>query len=113
MTGIQVSLIIAALIFLVLTLLSVAKKKTSKLHGGFWVMVWILGIIVIYNPELANRFANKVGVGRGVDAVLYVVVFFLMYSVFRLLVRIERTEANITKLSQHIAILSSYREENK
>lgn len=113
MTGIQIVLIVAALAFLVLTILSITKKKTSKLHGGFWVIVWVLGIIVTYNPELANRFANKVGVGRGVDAVLYVVVFFLMYSVFRLLVRIERTEANITKLSQHIAMLSSHHEEKK
>lgn len=76
-------------------------------------MVWSVGIAVVYNPELANLFANKVGVGRGVDAVLYVVVFFLLYTVFRLFVRIERTEANITKLSQHIAILSVGIDEKK
>lgn len=113
MTAIQIFLILTAATFLVLTVLAITKKKTSVVHGGFWVGVWSVGIAVVYNPELANTFANKVGVGRGVDAVLYVVVFFLLYTVFRLFVRIERIEANITKLSQHIAILSSGIDEKK
>jgi small membrane protein len=113
MTAIQVFLIATALAFLVLTALAITKKKTSVVHGGFWVAVWAIAIVVVYNPELANTFANKVGVGRGVDAILYVVVFFLLYTVFRLFVRIERTEANITKLSQHIAILSAGDDEKR
>jgi hypothetical protein len=93
--------------FLVLTVFAVSAHKASRGAGFFWVCLWISGIFITWRPDYASRLADFLGVGRGVDAVMYVAFAILFYVVFRLLVRIEQLESHITTLATHIAIMGA------
>lgn len=107
MMPIQIMLTVLFGGFLTLTGFAVSAHKTSKFSGIGWILLWIAGITITWKPELANRLADMLGVGRGVDAVMYIAFGILFYTVFRLLVRIEKLEAHITTLASHIAILTA------
>lgn len=84
-----------------------AKLKAQEISGRQffgWLVIWLLAIVVVIWPDLTVRIANAVGVGRGVDLVVYVSVIFLFYSSFRLLLRIEKLEKNLTEVIRHKAI---------
>lgn len=72
----------------------------------FWTIIWILAIFAIINPNITTEFANKIGVGRGVDAAIYVSLLLLFYLVFRSNVQIENLRHDITKLTRVIALKS-------
>lgn len=74
-----------------------------------WLVFWIGAAVVITLPQISQRLAELVGLGRGVDLALSVAVLVLYYIVFRLMVRIERMERNISKIVEELAI----REKNK
>jgi hypothetical protein len=67
-----------------------------------------LGIGMVIMPDMTNRFAALVGVGRGADLLLYlgfvgsVFVFLLLY------VRVRTLETDLTELARSVAISSAH-----
>lgn len=55
-------------------------------------------------PQTTDVIASKLGVGRGVDVVIYVSLMVLFYVVFRLFIKIEEVEREITTLVRKLAI---------
>lgn len=70
----------------------------------FWVLIWTLATVAVVRPELTQELANKVGIGRGVDTVVYVSIVVLFYLNFRLHVLIENLRHEITRLTREIAL---------
>lgn len=70
----------------------------------FWFLFWLCAAVVIAWPNSLNRFADLLGVGRGVDVVLYAALVVLFYVVFRIFTRIERIERDITFLVRRKAL---------
>ncbi len=68
--------------------------------GGFWLAV---GAAVTV-PRTTDVVARLVGVERGADLLVYVSVLALFYLAFRILVRLERMERDITTLSRTAAL---------
>lgn len=89
--------IIIALIVLRLIAKLKSKELSSKQFFG-WLIIWLLAAIAVVRPDLTVRLANSVGVGRGSDLVVYSALIFLFYFVFRLLLRLEKMEKNLTKV---------------
>lgn len=96
------------LAIVLLIILRVTSKLRSRELGvreyAIWLIFWIGAGVVIFRPETANFVANIVGVGRGADVMVYLSVIMLFYLVFRILVRQERMEREITKLTRELAI---------
>ncbi|MBI5023318.1 MAG: DUF2304 family protein [Candidatus Magasanikbacteria bacterium] len=69
----------------------------------FWCVFWLIVLVVVWQPRLSTELANRLGVGRGTDLIMYVSVAALFYFIFRLTVRIEKMEKNITKIVKEIA----------
>ncbi|MEK7615277.1 MAG: DUF2304 family protein [Patescibacteria group bacterium] len=69
-----------------------------------WILFWVLVSAIALSPNTTNIFAQFVGVGRGVDFVIYVSLIGLFYLVFRLFVKIEDVEREITRLVRKLAI---------
>ena len=69
-----------------------------------WSMLWIAVAVVAALPQTATMIANRVGVGRGTDLVLYIAVAALFLLVFRLFVGMERVERQVTLLVRHEAL---------
>lgn len=70
-----------------------------------WLMFWFGGIFIILRPETATLAANLVGIGRGADFIVYISVIIVFYLVYRILVRQEKMEKEITKIVREISIV--------
>lgn len=69
-----------------------------------WSLLWVGAAAVTLRPDLASRFAALVGVGRGADAVLYAAVVGIFYLLFRVYLRIDKLERDITTLVRRDAL---------
>jgi hypothetical protein len=95
---IQVLLLLVLAAALVLTLRRLQQGALTRGPAFAWVALWLAGAAVVLQPDIAARFARFVGVGRGVDAVLYLAVALLFYLTLRIFLRLEQIERDITTL---------------
>ena len=71
---------------------------------GFWGFLFTTAIIVILFPSETTKLANNLGIGRGVDLVVYASIVTLFYLVFRIYVMMEDIRHEITELVRKIAL---------
>ncbi len=79
-------------------------RKIAAMSFGLWSALWIAAIVVILLPGTSFFFANLLGIQRGADFVVYISIIALFYLVFRLYVKIDNVEKEVTKLVREIAI---------
>lgn len=101
---IQVILVATLAAALVLTWRRSRQGALSRLGAFLWSALWIAAAVVVLRPEVASFFANLVGVGRGVDAVLYVSIIALFYLVFRIFLRLDKLDRDITLLVRKVSL---------
>lgn len=108
MNFLAIPLQMLAILFLVFAFSRVwLRAREGSIGWGmfvFWTLIWILAIIAVVKPDLTQKIANELGVGRGVDAAIYVSIVLLFYLNFRSNVSIENLRHEITKLTREIAI---------
>ncbi|MDD5749559.1 MAG: DUF2304 family protein [Patescibacteria group bacterium] len=80
------------------------KNKISWTALLFWSFLWLVVLIVFWEPEITSYLANILGIGRGADLVLYLSVILIFYLLFRIFVRLNRIESDITKLVRSDAL---------
>ncbi len=95
---IQYLLLIFFAIALGLTLRRARERTMSRVSTFLWSALWIGAAFIVLRPGLATSFAAFLGVGRGADAVLYVAIIALFYLVFRIFLRLDKIERDITLL---------------
>ncbi len=101
---IQIIIIIFVLLIFWQTFLKFKKKEINILELLIWSIIWSAIVFVVINPNIANFIANLVGVGRGADLVIYISIITIFYLLFRIIVKIERIERDITKIIRKIAL---------
>jgi hypothetical protein len=101
---IQAVLLVAIAAFLAHTVAQFRRGALGPVAATAWIVAWLVGGLAVVFPQGATRAANKVGVGRGADLVIYVALVALFYALFRLLLRIERTDRRLTELVRELAI---------
>ncbi|MBI4281327.1 DUF2304 family protein [Candidatus Uhrbacteria bacterium] len=80
-----------------------AREITTK-EFFLWLIFWIAGGVAIAWPNVASRIALAVGVGRGVDVIIYSALLLVFYVLFRIVTRIERMERDMTLLVRKKAL---------
>ena len=75
-------------------------RTAAVLWGIFWIAVGVLALL----PETTTALARALGVGRGVDVVIYLALLLTFYLLFRLFTRIEEVEGEITRLVRELAL---------
>ncbi len=80
------------------------ERKLSSFAFIFWIFVWITGTVAIFFPDLTTKIARFVGIGRGVDIVLYASIVIIFYLLFRIYIKIEDTQRQITQIARKIAL---------
>ena len=100
---IKILLIAGALGFGVLVLRdNVPGHNLLRRVGGLAIVV--LGIIAVLWPQVTTWVANAVGVGRGTDLVLYVLVMVFIYNAVATTQRLHRLEHSVTVLTRELAL---------
>jgi len=70
----------------------------------FWVTIFCGAIFGITQPQITSNFAKLVGIGRGVDVILYFSVVILFYLLFRLYIYVENLRHEISDLISQLAL---------
>ncbi len=73
-------------------------------EAASWSVVWILAAVVVMIPNVTSNLAARVGVGRGVDLVVYASVAVLFMLVFKLFIQHEKIERKLTEAVRHEAL---------
>lgn len=83
--------------------------RTQGKPRDLWLqaIVFVVGGTLIVYPEIARRLAQYVGIGRGVDFVLYPLVIWLVRESLLSRRRRHEDEEKITELVRALAILQA------
>ena len=100
---IQIILIVIIAVIIARLIYKWSKKELSRSQFILWLIIWLAAIVVIWLPDLTAYLAAKVGVGRGVDLVVYAAIIAAYYWLFRMLLRLEKIEKDVTRLVQELA----------
>lgn len=79
-------------------------KKLTISEFFFWTLIWVGLLGVVFFPGLIVRIANIFGIARGTDLIVYGSVAILFYLIFRLYIKLEEVEQNITKIVREQAL---------
>jgi small membrane protein len=98
---IQLILIAAIATIGVLALWSLRSQRLSR----FVVLALAAaGVAFVLRPDFTSRIAHFLGVGRGVDLMLYIFLVATIYALLQLYARVRTLDWQITQLSRALAI---------
>lgn len=78
--------------------------KNKIINNIVFVLLFLSGIVAVIFPELSNKVANFVGVGRGADLLTYLMVLVFYASFYFLYSKIEKVESHQTEIIRQLAI---------
>lgn len=80
------------------------KEELTKREVMLWTIFWVLVVAATLWPNTTDIFAKLFGVGRGADLLIYISLIALFFIVFKLVVKMEKIEKDITKIVRKMAI---------
>ena len=99
---------ILLVIFFVFAVLKVAGRykhgDISILSAIVWWFFWLAAAWVVIAPNSTAYFAKILGVGRGADLVVYVSLVAIFFIIFRLMIKVEKQNKEITLLVRQLAL---------
>lgn len=69
-----------------------------------WIILWFFVILFAFIPELSTPLARLFGIERGLDFLVIVSIIFMFYLIFRLYIKIDTFQQNITLLVRELAL---------
>ncbi len=79
----------------------------------FWSLFWVLAAAAILVPNALTMIANILGIGRGTDLAFYGSFVIVAYVLFRMVVRLDRIERDVTKVVRHLALKDQQNQKSK
>jgi len=99
-------IIITILVIIALSVI-IKRKSENKLSLGqaaTWFMMWLIVLIVFWYPESTSYLAAALGIGRGADLIIYASILVMFYMLFRMYLRMDKMNAEITKVVRKVGI---------
>jgi hypothetical protein len=100
----QLVISLIALMAIVNIWMRVKEQVLTPQAAFFWTFVWSGAMLIVFFPDSTFRFSRLFGIGRGADFVIYLAVALLFIVIFRLELKIERMNRDITKVVRTNAI---------
>jgi hypothetical protein len=73
---------------------------------AIWSLIWI-GVITVANwPGSSDYLARLMGVGRGMDLVVFLSILAIFYGMYRIYVKVENLERKLTQIVREEALRS-------
>ena len=99
-------------IFIILFILFVLSRIILRFKQGditsrelvIWLVFWCLVAVVVITPKQTDVIAQFLGVGRGADLLFYLSILVLFFIVFKIIVKLEKIDRDITKVVCEIAL---------
>lgn len=113
MSWIKVLLIASALLVLVVLF---RHRNRVLLRAGTRVaavVLFLLAVVSIANPDIPQEVAQRVGVVRGTDLLLYLLVVVFTLTTLGLFFRLRETDDRVHQLARALAIQEALRREDR
>lgn len=78
-------------------------RSSATIRASLFVIV-VAGLVFVWFPNITNRIAKIVGVGRGADLVMYVWIVVNLLLVLRLHLKLRDQSEILTKIARRIAL---------
>ncbi len=69
-----------------------------------WFLLWSSVELIVWIPAVTSSVAQILGIGRGADLIIYSSIIIIFYMIFRIYVKFEDMERQITQIVQTIAL---------
>ncbi len=99
--------IIVLVLVLAVLIKLVADLKNGKITPRkfyLWALVWVALAVIVFFPGMIIFLARSIGIERAQDLPIYVSIIVLFYLLFRIGIKIERVEQEITTLVKRLAL---------
>ena len=80
------------------------ERKLNNSWFIFWLVIWGGVGVLAFVPSISYRISAPLGVESGINLVVYVSIIVLFYLVFRIFLRLEKLQTDITRLVREIAL---------
>ena len=88
------------------------SRNLSLTELIFWLAIWTaIGTVVLF-PSTTARAASLVGIGRGVDVAFSIAIILLFYLLFRIYIKIDRVDSDITTLVKRLSLKEARKNDN-
>lgn len=104
---IKILLLGAIVAFAVLAFRGSPRTSYQLLWRGYGALVVLAGVVSVLFPDLLTRLARTVGVGRGADLLLYVLVVTFLLTTVVLFRRIGTLERRYAELARSVALATA------
>ncbi|PKN02638.1 hypothetical protein CVU76_01200 [Candidatus Dojkabacteria bacterium HGW-Dojkabacteria-1] len=102
---IQIVVTLGVLVLVIPSIYSSYKKKSMTPFGAFlWILFWIAGLILIWFPHLIDVIGSGLGVGRSIDAFVYIGIVYLLYVSLNQKIKLNEIKREITLLNRKLAL---------
>ena len=109
----QVFLISLVVLVVGLVIMRYRQGKIGAPGFFLWLVLWIGAATVIVFPDSTGVAAHLFGIGRGVDLVLYISIILIFHLLFKVYVRLEQVNREITQIVRALALRESGPSESK
>ncbi|MFA5126567.1 MAG: DUF2304 family protein [Patescibacteria group bacterium] len=104
MIVLQIIITLFVLLALIKTIRPRSDQKTLATGRWAWLILWLAVLVVFWLPDSTTYLANILGIKRGADLVIYLSVVVIFYLLFRVFIRLDKLESNLTKVVRDEAI---------
>lgn len=104
---IKIILIALFVVFGIVLVLPGTGARRLAIRRILLLLTTLAAVVAIVFPELVNELANLVGVGRGTDLILYVLVVVFIGNSISNSIRHRQLEREVTKLARTLALAAA------
>lgn len=101
----QICLIIGVVIYLIIILNLIKKKRLNLKYSLLWIVTAVIMIVIAAFPKLATYVANAMGIYSVVNAVFIIAGLFALLIILSLTSIVSKQTERIVSLTQEQAIL--------
>ena len=103
--SLKLVLIVITLIYILLILKSIKKKKLQMSFSLFWLITGILLIIALVIPNLVENISKTLGFEIPANMLFCLTIFVSFYLIFNLTVALAKENKKNTLLIQEVSLL--------
>lgn len=103
--------IILILFLMVMAGLYIIRLRNKTYHRLIVLIFIVTGVVMVIMPDWTTAIAQRIGVGRGADLILYLGLVGLSFICMLLYLRIRELEVKLTELVRLTAIKEAYKPE--
>jgi len=91
-------------ILILSVLFFISKYRGVLFRRAFYILLTLIGLILLFFPNLTQKIADILGIGRGTDLLTYAFILFSWFWFISTSVKIQNLEQTITRIVRDSAI---------